>query len=107
MAELAFGLLCGCFPIIPRLYQHFTAIIPYTNSDHNATYINSNTRLGGSRSVDKNGIPLDRRDWKMLAGQGSVPEIPGRKTGRERSESDDTAIESAVEGDVEMGIGKR
>ena len=107
MAELAFGLLCGCFPIIPRLYQHFTAIIPYTNSDHNATYVNSNTRLGGSRSIDKNGVQLGRKDWTMLVGQGSVPEIPGRATVRERSESDDTAIESAVEGDVEMWIGKR
>lgn len=41
----------------------------------------------------------------MLVGQGSVPEIPGRATVRERSESDDTAIESAVEGDLELAIG--
>lgn len=30
-AELACGLLCSCFPILPRLYQHISAIAPYTH----------------------------------------------------------------------------
>ena len=29
-AEIAFGLACSCFPILPRLYQHVSAVAPYT-----------------------------------------------------------------------------
>ena len=106
MAELAFGLLCGCFPIIPRLYQHLTSISPYNkNSTATAvyTYGSSNVRL--KELIDRNGNS-DQRDWTQLEGQRSLPQIPPKAKVGGRCGSDDSALESAVEGEVEMGSSK-
>ena len=48
-------------------------------------------------------MPVGERDWTQLEGQGGLLQMP---TKAKRSGSDDTALESAVEGDVEMSVPK-
>ena len=99
MAELAFGLLCGCLPIIPRLYQHIASVPPYSN--------NNPTTCGASDQAGKRSYRMANmnRDWTLLDGH-SRPSMPSQAHVTDRSASDDQALESAIEGksgDGEMG----
>lgn len=100
-AEIAFGLACSCFPILPRLYQHVSAVAPYSTSaqglqnETTKASVSAAAKQGthwGNNGRDKGGqwIHLDDRN---------VPGLPSRTTVDVQQRSgDDDALEDAVEG---------
>ena len=99
-AEMAFGIVCSCLPILPRFYQHISAVTPYAKGQHNTTLVGPSARDSISpaaqqaieRNKGSNGgnwIHLDDRD---------VPEMPERTTVdvQQRTKDEDT-LEEAVE----------
>lgn len=51
-AEIAFGLMCSCLPILPRLYQHLASIAPLStslNTMNKPSYDDSTTKFGSNR----------------------------------------------------------
>lgn len=102
MAEISFGLRCGCFPTISRLYQQLASSTPNNNDKYNNMAIAPKpVRLGGLR---RDCIPLD--------GQ-SKPSLPDRADGEGRvgsgsrngSSGDEQVLEIAVEGKEAGGDG--
>ena len=84
MAEIAFGLLCSCLIVLPRLYQHFCDITPYTVHDvSEATDPRSHT-LSNGRS---------KREWVQLEAQA---ESTRRKFSREARLGDEEAMDNAL-----------
>ena len=87
MAEIAFGLLCSCFIVLPRLYQHFCDITPHTIAHDSGT---ADPRAG----VSSNG--KSKRQWVQLEEQADRAR---RKFGREARTGDEEAVDVAVDGE--------
>ena len=86
MAEIAFGLLCSCLIVLPRLYQHFCDITPYTARDvSKATDPRSHTSSNGK----------SKRQWVQLEEQA---ERARRKFSKEARLGDEEALDDAVDG---------
>jgi hypothetical protein len=102
MAELACGLLCSCLPFLPRLYQHVSAIAPYTahhgssaqalQDPETKASVSHAARRGLSKS-NKRGGDWIHLDDKTLA---SLPK--GTTVDIERRGGDEQAFDEAVEG---------
>lgn len=118
-AEIAFGLACSCFPILPRLYQHVSGITPYSGGTADEGLQDRSTKAStsaaakqgahwGSKNKEKGGnwIHLDDRN---------IGGLPPRTTVEvEQRTVDEDAVEDAVEGkgvgladnDLEKGQGR-
>ncbi|KAM0804201.1 hypothetical protein BDR22DRAFT_654105 [Usnea florida] len=57
IAEVAFGLLCSCLVVLPRLYQHLASITPH-NSD--------NSTLARAMADQNIPAPHDKTEWIKL-----------------------------------------
>ena len=87
MAEIAFGLLCSCLIALPRLYQHFCDITPYTAQNMaETTDPRSHTTSNGK----------SKREWVQLEEQA---ERARRKFSTEARLGDEEAIDVALDGD--------
>ena len=117
-AELACGLLCSCLPILPRLYQHISAIAPYTNrhgSDQAALADDAETRATIEKAA-KTGLSKSKKgrgggDWIHLDDK-TLPSLPSRTTvDIEQRNVEEDRFDGAIEGregvarsdDLEMG----
>ncbi len=87
-AEIAFGLMCSCLVVLPRLYQHFCDITPYkTNPSSNDKDIRSHVKSNG----------ITKREWVKLEAKASQD----RKTfSREARLGDEEALDAAMEDEV-------
>ena len=86
MAEIAFGLLCSCLIVLPRLYQHFCDITPYTVQDvSEATDPRSYASSKGK----------SKRQWVQLEEQA---ERARRNFSKEARLGDEEALDAAVDG---------
>ena len=86
MAEIAFGLLCSCLIVLPRLYQHLCDITPYAAHDvSEATDPRSHASFHGK----------SKRQWVQLEGQA---EQARRKFSKEARLGDEEALDEAIEG---------
>ena len=122
-SELCFALLCGCFPVMPRLYQHLTSFTPYTTSAHQSnTYgRNAYNHTGVSSLEARNKVSgcggtgmgsSKKGNWKALEEERGVPLNPLAKAGtspglilhQERSR-DEVALEKGVQG-KELNMGR-
>ena len=52
-AEVAFGLMCSCFPILPRLYQHLASVAPLSTSLNPVMHYEDSTTKVGSNKYKK------------------------------------------------------
>lgn len=89
MAEIAFGLLCSCLIVLPRLYQHFCDITPHTVTP---PALGSETTDPRSK-VSSNG--KSKRQWMQLEEQA---ERSRQKYSQEARLGDEEALDEAVGG---------
>ena len=84
-AEVAFGLMCSCLVVLPRLYQHFCEITPYkTNDTSAAEYTRNNTTSHGRT----------KREWVQLEAQATKDQ---KSYGRMARLEDEQALDAAME----------
>ena len=62
MAEIAFGLICSCLVVLPRLYQHLTSVKPYPGAS--GTTLNAD---GVTRAQSQNNPANSKRQWVQLS----------------------------------------
>ena len=86
-AELAFGLICSCLVVLPRLYQHFCDITPYKT--------NSNSMKDTRSQVTSHG--KTKREWVQLEAQASHDQ---KAFAREARLGDERGLDAAVEDNV-------
>ena len=87
-AEIAFGLMCSCLVVLPRLYQHFCDITPYKTN-------NSSTNKDTRSQAASHG--KTKREWVQLEAQASQEQ---KAFAKEARLGDEEALDAAVEDDV-------
>ena len=84
-AEIAFGLLCSCLVVLPRLYQHFCDILPYrTNSSKSDKDVRSQITSHGKT----------KREWVQLEAKASEDR---KAFSKEARLGDEEALDAAVD----------
>lgn len=107
MAEIAFGLLCSCLVVLPRLYQHLASIRPYPGMGGETLPGEGNARHGRAETYN---APAGRRgDWLQLQEAKSLP--AEQRQHAQSGIANDRAMGKAIEGtvesvDIEKGIGR-
>ena len=86
MAEIAFGLWCSCLIVLPRLYQHFCDITPYTTRDSSTAQDPRSYTVSNGKS---------KREWIQLEAQA---ERAKQKFSKEARLGDEEALDEAIEG---------
>lgn len=102
MAELACGLICSCLPILPRLYQHVSAIAPYTAHHGSSAQAlqDPETKASFSHAARRGLAKSSKRggDWIHLDDK-TLPSLPkGTTVDIERRGSEEHAFDEVVEG---------
>ncbi len=95
MAEVAFGLLCSCLVVLPRLFQHLASIKPYPG--------NSSKTLGNNDGTTPSLAVNRKTEWVQLSESNGAAPTPPLKEGRtvHMTTRDDEAI-----GDATVGKGE-
>ena len=87
-AELAFGLLCSCLVVLPRLYQHFCDITPYkTNPD--TTDNDPRTQMASNGRTKREWVQLEAKAAKDQSAFSKEARLP-----------DEEALDAAQADDV-------
>ena len=94
-AEIAFGLACSCFPILPRLYQHISAVTPYT-----AGTIEEGTARDHARTLRRANGERERKQKEKEATWIHLDDGHGK--GWRKKSQDEELLDSAVEGSNDM-----
>lgn len=99
MAEIAFGLLCSCLVVLPRLFQHLASIKPYpgTSSKPLGHSDGPSTRQHGTAPS----LAANRKnEWVQLSESNGAAPSPPLKEGRpvQMTTKDDQAVGDATAG---------
>ena len=95
LAEVAFGLICSCLVVLPRLYRHLCLLTEVAESGSPI-----GERVGTTRK-----IATQKRNWVELKDAAPTLELVPRTNARAGSE--EVMIENALAGvadDVEKGL---
>ena len=103
MAEIAFGLLCSCLVVLPRLFQHLASIKPYPGGASSKTLGHSDglpTKPGGNTLTP---AVSRKTEWVQLSESNGDAPTPPLREGRtvHMTTKDDQAI-----GDATIGKGE-